>query len=431
MSQTKAPNGAQPLHPSTQQAPAPTRTLDQLRVNLTPAAPQPVARRPVAGAPAPVAPEASMPAIGFGFTNLQSFEFSQRVARALASSSLVPEAYRLLVPKGRYGKARDEMVENPNAIANCMIALNMADRMKADPLMVMQNLHIIEGRPSWSSQFVIAMLNNSGRFTPLQFRLTRGEPVSLTYEQMVWDDTVRDKVPVKKTANFRQLSCIAYAKDKATGELLESPEITMEMAVAEGWFGRNGSKWQTIPELMIRYRSAAFFGRLYAPEVLMGIRTDDEVREILEAERDMAGYWSVPSAEPGRVEPDIGDIAGQAEEVAGAAEAGDGGAEAEAEASEVQPAAEDTAAAAGDADAGEDPPAPPPEPRFEAAGEVAKRALATSKAWLVREIALKDGTCWGWRDNQRNCWVSPTKDDAERAMQIQRDTDDFPLAAGK
>ena len=52
------------------------------------------------------------------------------------------------------------------------------------------------------------------------------------------------------------------------------------MAKAEGWLTKTGSKWQTMPELMLKYRAAAFFGRLYAPEVLMGMQTAEEVIDI-------------------------------------------------------------------------------------------------------------------------------------------------------
>jgi hypothetical protein len=52
------------------------------------------------------------------------------------------------------------------------------------------------------------------------------------------------------------------------------------MANAEGWVSKAGSKWKTMPELMMRYRAAAFFGRLYAPEITMGMHSVEEVVDI-------------------------------------------------------------------------------------------------------------------------------------------------------
>ena len=172
------------------------------------------------------------------FSNAASFESAQRMALALVSSNIVPEQYR--------GK------EN---IGNAIVALEMAQRIGASPLAVMQNLNIIHGRPSWSSTFIIAALNSCGRFAPVRFEVT-GEGDNR--------------------------SCIAWTTDK-TGERLEGPPASIAMAKAEGWFAKNGSKWKTMPELMLRYRAAAFFGRLYAPDVLNGMHATEEVEDIATA----------------------------------------------------------------------------------------------------------------------------------------------------
>ncbi|MCB5286028.1 MAG: hypothetical protein LHW45_10650 [Candidatus Cloacimonetes bacterium] len=171
-----------------------------------------------------------------GFGNADSFELLQRQAKLLASSELVPKEFQ--------GK-----------IANCVIALEMANRIGASPMAVLQNIYIVHGKPSWSSQFIIAAVNATGRFSPLRFEIT-GK-----------DD--------KKT-------CVAWAIEKDTDERLESPPVSIEMAKTEGWFSRNGSKWKTMPDLMLRYRAATFFGRLYAPQILMGMRSDDEIRDIID-----------------------------------------------------------------------------------------------------------------------------------------------------
>lgn len=176
--------------------------------------------------------EERLPAVGGVYGSIQSFEDAQRMSTALAASSLVPDTYQ-------------------NNKANCMIALEMSQRIGASPMAVMQNLHIIHGRPSWSSQFVIAALNSCGRFSALRFR------VSGTGDEE---------------------TCVAWATDRS-GEVLEGPPVSIAMAKAEGWFGKSGSKWKTMPQLMLRYRAAKFFGNLYAPDVLMGMHSADEVED--------------------------------------------------------------------------------------------------------------------------------------------------------
>lgn len=170
------------------------------------------------------------------FAGTQEFNHSQRVAVMMAKSNLVPENYR-----------------GEKNIPNVLIALEMANRIGASPLQVMQNLYIVHGKPSWSSQFIIAAINSCGKFSPLRYDVE---------------------------GDGDKLSCVAWAYDKDTKEKLEAPRITMAMAKAEGWTTKNGSKWKTMPELMIRYRAAAFFGRLYAPEIMMGMHTIEEIDDI-------------------------------------------------------------------------------------------------------------------------------------------------------
>ena len=170
------------------------------------------------------------------FSGIQAFEDAQRIAKALASSTLIPTQFQ-----GQQG------------FANCLVALEIANRMRISPFLAMQHLHVIHGRPSWSSSFIIAMVNGSGRFSPLRFEIS-GEGESL--------------------------ACYAMATDLASEQELKGPTITMLMAKKEGWSTKSGSKWATMPDLMIRYRAAAFWGRLYASDLLLGIQSQEEVVDV-------------------------------------------------------------------------------------------------------------------------------------------------------
>ena len=232
-------------------------------------------RRPPTQSVAPVIP---------GFGTLESFELMQRGARLLASGTLVPSSYRLVIEKyDRYGNVTEKR-ENPAALSNCVVALNMAIRMNADPVMVMQNLHIIEGRPSWSSPWIIAQINNCGQFTKLRFDIKKLGKRPVDHIGFEWRENDKGKNArheVTTTVEIEDVQCIAWCIEKATGERLESTPVSIGMAVMEGWYTKNGSKWKTMPEQMLRYRTAAFFGRVYAPELLMGLPTTDELEDTI------------------------------------------------------------------------------------------------------------------------------------------------------
>lgn len=239
-------------------------------------------------------PKSNVP---MGFLTGEGFDQLLRVSNMLSSSTMVPVAYRRFKEIKQFGEVTG-YEENTAGIANCAVALNMAQRMGADPLMIMQNLHIIEGRPSWSSAFIIAAINSCGRYSSLRFVLSKpSEPVEVTYTATEWVKPAgggkNRPNEVTKTVKVRHQTCVAWAIEKETGERLESPEVSIQMAIDEGWLTKKGSKWQTIPELMLRYRCASFFGRLYAPELLMGLQTSEEVHDFIDAKPDGSGSFTV------------------------------------------------------------------------------------------------------------------------------------------
>jgi hypothetical protein len=170
------------------------------------------------------------------FSGIATFEDAQRMARALASSTLVPPQY-----------------QGQNGLSNCLIALEISGRMRLSPLVVMQNMVPINGKPTWSASFLIATVNASGRFSPLRF---------------VFDDEAKPS------------SCYAVATDKASRDELRGQVITVEMAKAEGWWGRKGSKWPTMTGQMLTYRAASAWARIYCPEVSLGLVTPEEALDV-------------------------------------------------------------------------------------------------------------------------------------------------------
>jgi len=61
------------------------------------------------------------------------------------------------------------------------------------------------------------------------------------------------------------------------GTVIEGPEVDWNMVVKEGWLEKSQSKWQTMPKVMIQYRSASFFGKTNCPQVTMGLQTQEEI----------------------------------------------------------------------------------------------------------------------------------------------------------
>lgn len=168
------------------------------------------------------------------FGTSDNFIMAMQMAKALSASTLVPREYQ-------------------GNESNCLIAIDMSQRFGASPFEVMRNLDVIQGRPSWKASALIGMINASNKFD-----------MELQFEEV----TDKDGKP---------FSCRCWTTKQ--GRRVDGPIIDMNMAIAEKWVDKNGSKWKTMPQVMLRYRAASFFSRMNCPEISMGLYTSDEIIE--------------------------------------------------------------------------------------------------------------------------------------------------------
>lgn len=218
------------------------------------------------------------------FATAELFELVQRQATLISKSDLIPKQFQ-------------------NNVPNCAIALEMASRLGASPFAVIQNLDVIHGRPSWRAVFLMGLVNNCGRFTPIQFKVeVTGEPKTADLTIEGWENQKKISRPYKY--NYVPTRCFAWARDKATGDVIEGPPVSYDMAIEEGWVSKAGSKWQTeLRELMLRYRAASFFAKVYASDVMLGMQTSEEVYDSEPAMRNLTpeGPARTPDDTPPKV----------------------------------------------------------------------------------------------------------------------------------
>ena len=165
------------------------------------------------------------------WTDKKQFDQLLRAANMLSQTSIIPATYQ--------GKPQD-----------CFVALEMATRMGVSPLVVMQNMYVVKGKPAWAGQACTMFINSCGKFTQVKHVYT-GE----------------------KGTDSR--GCYVTAIRISDGIQVNGVEVTLAMAKAEGWTAN--TKWRTMPELMLAYRASAFFARVHCPEALMGVQLADEI----------------------------------------------------------------------------------------------------------------------------------------------------------
>lgn len=174
------------------------------------------------------------------YASPEDFNNAYKMASYLSKSTLIPQTYQ-------------------NKPTDCLIAIDIANRMGVSPMVVMQNLWVVRGVPSWSGQACMGIIRACKRY----------KNVKLVYTGEKGKDT---------------WGCYVSAVEVSTGEELKGAEVTIDMAKKEGWYSKSGSKWQTMPELMLSYRASAFFARLYCPNEMMGFRVEGEVEDIAKEE---------------------------------------------------------------------------------------------------------------------------------------------------
>lgn len=248
------------------------------------------------------------------FFSKNGFDLANRIAKAFSTSNAVPVAFRQHTEKkDRFGNTT-AFVENPSAIGNCLVAIEVAKTIGMSVIAVMQNADVINGKLRFSSQFQIGALNAARRFTPLQYKLENLGRIKAKYkEKKDWDAQAKRYIFEEKEIEIDNWQCIAYARildenKRPTNDIVQSIPVTMKMAVEEGWYHKEGSKWQGEMRFqMLQYRAGTFFAGIHAPDIKMGLgKSAEEDNDVIEIFKQADGSFSVDLQEL-KSSPDIVD----------------------------------------------------------------------------------------------------------------------------
>lgn len=157
-----------------------------------------------------------------------------KLAQTMCQADIIPQSYK-------------------NKPADCMIAIDMANRMSVSPLMVMQSLYVVKGKPSWSGSACMSFIQANPNF--------------------------KDVTPIYVgNPGTDERGCYIQATRVSDGLKIQGTCVTMAMAKAEDW--TKNPKWFSMTDQMLGYRASSFFARIYCPAVLMGIAVEGEIEDI-------------------------------------------------------------------------------------------------------------------------------------------------------
>jgi len=166
------------------------------------------------------------------------FEHMQRIASTMAACSLIPEALKGTTPQA--------------TLANCFLVVNQAVRWNMDPFAVAQSVSVVHGKLCYEGKLVAAVLEQK-------------LGIRLRYE---WNNGTGDALGIK-----------------VAGEFPDGRVETIEGTVGQWKTTGNNSPWGKLPKLMLAYRGSREWARLFAPGVMLGVYTDDELQEMQDGAR--------------------------------------------------------------------------------------------------------------------------------------------------
>lgn len=160
----------------------------------------------------------------------QNFSQTKEIAKALSCSDLIPDHFR--------GKP-----------ANVLLALEFAARNDIAPFAAMQSMYVVHGKVGMTAAMAISLARKHNVWKSLKY-VVSGYDESLTVTAIA---TLHDGDTVETTVSYL-------------------------MAYRAGW--TKNAVYKSIPEQMLKYRAATFLIRSNFPEVLFGMQTVEELRDV-------------------------------------------------------------------------------------------------------------------------------------------------------
>ena len=102
--------------------------------------------------------------VGNVWRDKKQFDQMLRAAQMLSQTSIIPASYQ----------------QRPQ---DCFVALEMASRLNLSPMVIMQNMYVVKGKPSWAGQACITLINSCGKFRDVKpvYTGTRGTGENIKY----------------------------------------------------------------------------------------------------------------------------------------------------------------------------------------------------------------------------------------------------------
>lgn len=190
----------------------------------------------------------NVPAVSGKLGNVPAVSGDGGAPRALFLPSTFGEAMRLaeIMAAGKF--VPKHLRDNPG---DCLAVLMQSARWGMDPFAVAGKVYFISERMAYEAQLVAAVINSSG--------------------------LLEGRLKVEWTGDGEKMVC------KVSGKIKGDPQVhAIEQAIGT-ITTRNSPLWKQSPQMQLAYYTQRLWCRLFTPEVLLGVYTEDEVSAINDA----------------------------------------------------------------------------------------------------------------------------------------------------
>lgn len=170
------------------------------------------------------------------------FEHMQRVATIMAQASLIPDGLRVS--------------NNPQAtFGNCFLAVNQAANWDMDPFSVAQCLSVVHGKLCYEGKLIAAVIEKR-----LKLRLKYewfGEEGKESFGIKIWNPENPEEMVTGTVGKWQ-----TFEKEKDGGQR------------------KVKGNWKNEPRKQLKYRGDREWARMWAPGLMLGVYSDDEIDSI-------------------------------------------------------------------------------------------------------------------------------------------------------
>lgn len=145
-----------------------------------------------------------------------------------------------------------------NSEGDCFAVCMQAMQWGMNPFAVAQKTHLVNGTLGYEAQLVIAVLNSS--------------PALSTRLNFAWSDNWAGVNGKSDKSPDRKVDVWATLKGEPESRVLQ-------VSMAQVGDVRNSPNWVADPRQQIAYLAAKRWGRLHAPDVILGVYTPDELQD--------------------------------------------------------------------------------------------------------------------------------------------------------